>query len=208
MARNIIYSFLILSALYLLVGGLISNYLFPPKHPDYAQYFSEHPTLTSNVEGFKIKVKKVENGHAFVRLELSPTAVGPPEHIHETFDEFFMVEKGTLSLLINGEKIILHEGESKIIPKGTPHRLFNESNDVVVINDSLNSKASMTAAFVYGLAQLYPQMDKIGNANSPKMLLHLAAQGNGFDTWVSNAPIPVQKMIRWLLSPSAKLLGF
>lgn len=63
----------------------------------------------------------------------------------------------------------------------------------------------MPACFAYGLSALYPEMDKIGDAKSPKNLLVLAAQGNNFDTWSSDIPIPAQKFIRWLLGPIAGL---
>lgn len=208
MIRNLLYAFLIFFAVYFLLGGLIFNYLFPPKHPTYVDYFQQKPTLESKVEGVRMRVKKIANDQAFLKVEIMPGAEGPPEHVHKTFDEYFVVEKGSLSILIDGQKKILSEGESIIIKAGTPHKPFNESDEVVILNDIYSTKATMTAEFAYGLAQLYPQMDNLGEANSPKMLLHLAAKGNRFDTWVSDVPIPAQQSIRWLLGPTARLLGF
>lgn len=208
MIRNLLYAFLILFAVYFLLGGLIFNHLFPPKHPNYVDYFQQKPTLESKVEGVRMRVKKIANDQAFLRVEIMPGAAGPPEHVHKTFDEYFVVEKGSLSILIDGQKKILREGESITIKAGTPHKPFNESDEVVILNDISSTKATMTAEFAYGLAQLYPQMDNLGEANSPKMLLHLAAMGNRFDTWVSDVPIAVQQSIRWLLGPTARLLGF
>ncbi len=99
-------------------------------------------------------------------------------------------------------------GESLLIPKGTPHKPFNETNEVVVMDDPIAQTATLPASFAYGLTTLYPEMDKIRDVKSPKNLLALAAQGNGFDTWSSEIPIPAQKVIRWLLGPTARWMGY
>lgn len=120
----------------------------------------------------------------------------------------FRVEKGTVSIWVNGEKKTLKAGETLLIPKGTPHKPFNETGEVVILDDTTNLHATMPACFVHGLASLYPAMDKAGDMKSPKILLQLAAQGNDFETWSSEAPIPAQKAIRWLLGPTARLMGY
>ena len=206
--RKVMLGLLMVVVIYFVVGGLIFNHLFPPKQPSYGGYFSTHRILKSEVEGVKMTITKVENEQAYARLELVPGAVGPPEHLHETFDEYFMVKEGTLAVIVNGKKKSVRQGESIMIPKNTPHKVFNESDKRVIVYDSLDKKSMMTAEFAYGLAQFYPQMDKIGDPNSPKILLCLAAQGNMFDTWRSDVPLPAQKIIRWILGPSARLLGF
>ncbi len=193
---------------YFLVGGLLFNHLFKPSQPDFATFLKENNRFVSHVEGFYQEIKKVENGWAYCHMEMQAFAAGPPEHIHENFDEMFRVEKGTATMLVNGQKKILKAGESLLIPQGTPHKPFNETNEVVVLADPTGQHAAMPAGFAYGLALLYPAMDKIGDVKSPKVLLQLAAQGNDFDTWSSDVPIPVQKVLRWLLGPTARLLGY
>lgn len=88
------------------------------------------------------------------------------------------------------------------------HHPEGETNEVVILEDPTNQIASMPACFAYGLTALYPEMDKIGEVKSPNNLLALAAQGNGFDTWSSESPIPAQKVIRWLLGPTARWMGY
>jgi len=193
---------------YFVLGGILFNHVFKPAKPDFAAFFKEHSHFGSHVEGFSQEIKKVENDWVYCRVEMQAFAAGPPEHIHESFDELFRVEKGTATMLVNGEKKILKAGESILIPKGTPHKPFNETNEVVILEDPTNQIASMPACFAYGLSALYPEMDKIGDVKSPKKLLALAAQGNGFDTWSSEAPIPAQKVIRWLLGPTARWMGY
>lgn len=193
---------------YFLLGGILFNHIFKPSRPDYAAFFKENSQFSSQMEGLSQEVKKVENGWAHCRMEMKAFASGPPEHVHETFDELFIVEKGTASMMVNGEKKTVKAGESILIPRGTPHKPFNETNEVVILNDLTNQYPTMPDDFAYGLLLLFPAMDKIGDARSPKNLLPLSAQGNDFDTWSSDTPIPVQKAIRWLLGPTARLLGY
>lgn len=193
---------------YFLIGGILFNHLFKPAKPNYAAFFKENKHFVSHTEGFKQEIIKVENDWVYSRVEMQAFAAGPPEHIHEYFDELFRVEKGTATILVNGEKKTLKAGESLLIPKGTPHKPFNETNEVVVLDDPITQTATLPASFAYGLITLYPEMDKIGDVKSPKNLLALAAQGNDFDTWSSDLPIPAQKAMRWLLGPTARWMGY
>lgn len=193
---------------YFLITGVLFNHLFKPKLPDFNQYFTPNKVFVSKTEALQMEIKKYENGWVYSRAVLQAHAAGPPEHFHEHFDETFMVEKGTASFLVNGEKIVLQAGESITIPKGVHHKPFNESDEVLILNDVSNQRPSIPATFAYGLTNIYSAMDKIGNPKSPLNLLALAAQGNEFDTWAVGIPLVVQKILRWILGPTARLLGY
>ncbi len=109
-------------------------------------------------------------------------------------------------MLINGQKRTLKAGESILIPKGTPHKPFNETDQIVILNDSSEVRPTMPSHFAYGLSQLYPVMDQHGT-KSPKVLLKLASLGLKFDTWVAGVPLLPQKVIRWIVGPTARLFG-
>ncbi len=189
------------------VGGILFNHLWRPPTPDYTNFFHQNQRIGSQVEGLWQSINRVEGQTVSSQITLEPRAPGPPLHLHEGFDEYFVVEKGTLSLLINGEKKILKTGESITIWRGTPHRPFNETNEPVILNDSTR-QGTLPACFVFGLAHLYSRMDKAGRSDSPRVLLQLAALGNDFDTWTPDVPLSVQKTIRWLLAPTAYLAGY
>lgn len=205
MIQKIIIYILGFLILYLVGGGILSNHVFPPKPIDYSAYFEKRQHFASKEEGMQLSIKKLDEKKVYLKVSLEPYAAGPPEHIHQEFDEFFAVEKGTLSLLINGQKRTLKTGESILIPKGTPHKPFNETDQMVILNDSTDSHPTMPSHFAYGLSQLYPVMDQHG-AKSPKVLLKLASLGQNFDTWVADVPIFAQKAIRWLLGPTVRII--
>lgn len=199
---------LILLLSYFLITGILFNHISKPVLPDFNRYFTPNRVFVSKAEGLKMEIKKYENGWVYSRAELQAFAAGPPEHFHEHFDETFMVEKGTASFIVNGEKIVLQAGESITISKGVPHKPFNETAEILILNDVSNQHPSIPATFAYGLTNIYSAVDKIGNPKSPLNLLALVAQGNEFDTWAVGIPLSVQKMLRWVLGPTARLLGY
>lgn len=129
--------------------------------------------------------------------------------MHEGFDERFTVKHGTLSVLLNGKKVTVRAGESVLIPKNTPHKPFNETNEIVIVENTGNDK-SFPEQFGYYLAQLYLFMDAQGKSPSvPKLMLQFAAYGNEMDSWlVQRPPVAIQKTMRFILQPTARLLGY
>jgi mannose-6-phosphate isomerase-like protein (cupin superfamily) len=192
--------------IYFAIGGLIFNHLFPPQKPNYQQYFEKNKVFGSEEEGLTQEVKKVENNLIHLKITVKPFAAGPPEHVHYGFDENFIVEKGILSVKINGEVKKVSDGEKIIIPRGTSHKPFNDTSENVILNDTTCQYATMPCEFAYSLCEMYPVMDAHG-AESPKVLLKIASIGGGFDTWLPHIPKPMQQLIRWLLSPTARLIN-
>lgn len=194
---------------YFVIGIILHNFVFPQEKPDYANYFKAGDKFHSKSEGFNQTILAVNDGWVHLSLEAIPKAVGPPVHIHENFDETFTVKTGELSLLVNGEKRTLKMGESFTIPRGTPHKPFNETNQSVIIESSENVK-TMPAEFAYHLSQVYPLGDSLGGKpGNFTIIMQLSVYGNEMDSWLADAPpIKVQKAMRYLLAPTARLLGY
>lgn len=193
---------------YFAVGIIFHHYLFPPRKPDYASYFKTGDKFQSNWEGFEQTVISQKDDWLNTKVVMRPKSAGPPVHIHENFDEVFTVKEGTLSVLINGEKKIVRAGESVKIPRGTPHKPFNESDLPVLVEDE-NGK-SFPLEFAYHLSQIYPLIDSLdGNPGNLTMMMQFSVYGGEFDSWMADSPpIGVQKVTRFLLAPTARLLGY
>jgi quercetin dioxygenase-like cupin family protein len=69
-------------------------------------------------------------GETFIELRgtLPPHQEGPPRHIHHREDEVGTVTAGTLSAEIGGRRIDAGPGQSVQLPRGVPHRWWNESD--------------------------------------------------------------------------------
>ena len=97
---------------YVLIGALLDNVIFPEPEPGLDYYPREGQVFVSKSEGFRQTILKRENGFVWLELVLEPYAPGPPEHIHTSIPQNFIVAEGTLSLLVNGEKKLLRPGDS------------------------------------------------------------------------------------------------
>jgi mannose-6-phosphate isomerase-like protein (cupin superfamily) len=193
-------------AAYLIIGIIFSRFIFPANAVDLADYFTPGDRFGSRAEGFHQTVLGVNGGYLHTRLEIMPHAAGPPEHVHESFEEKFTVKEGRVSFLVGGEKKVLGSGESMTIPPMTPHKPFNETDQIAVVQSDEDVR-SLPIQFGYYLSQMYPIMDKEGG--NLDMILQLSAFGNGMDSWLAGGlPIAIQKAMRVGLEPTARLLGY
>jgi mannose-6-phosphate isomerase-like protein (cupin superfamily) len=192
-------------ASYLLAGLIIHHWVLPVKHPDYSDYFKVGNAFNSRLEGLKQTVVKVENGNLITDIEIQPMSAGPVTHIHETFDEIFTVKSGILSMQYGTETKTITAGQTIVIPKNTPHKPFNETDSMVVVT------SEMPLGFAYCLSQIYCFWDENeANSKPPKILFQLAVFGDKFDSYPTEKapPPPVLKTLKFLLAPTARLLGF
>jgi mannose-6-phosphate isomerase-like protein (cupin superfamily) len=190
------------------VGGVAINAAFPARIPEISGYFKPGDKLVSRFEGFDQTVLAVNDGWLHTRLEVAPNAAGPPEHFHEAFEEIFTVKSGTLSILVNGEKRTLNAGETISIPPMTRHKPFNETNETVIVERE--DPKTLPVQFGFILSQLYGFMDEYPNGPSvPAMLMQLSVYGSDADSWIADGPpILVQKAMRVVMAPTARLLGY
>ena len=70
------------------------------------------------------KVLYTSNHSQLVLMSLVPGEdIG--EEIHEDVDQFFRVEQGTGTVLINGETYDIEDGSTVVVPEGANHNIIN-----------------------------------------------------------------------------------
>jgi mannose-6-phosphate isomerase-like protein (cupin superfamily) len=196
-------------AAYLLVGALLDRVIFPEGEPGAEYYPPEGHTFVSRTEGFRQTIAKRENGLTWLELVLEPNAAGPPEHIHTGFAEKFIVAEGTLSLMVNGEKKTLRPGETLMVPPGTPHKPFNESNAPAVVKGPFDPEYALPDQFTVFLTQAYGFFDESeANSRPPKALLQMSRFSPKYDSWLAGPPVFLQKALYFVIGPTARLLGY
>ncbi|MEO7673639.1 MAG: cupin domain-containing protein [Pyrinomonadaceae bacterium] len=193
---------------YLVFGIGLCWFLKPSSKRDLSNYFRPGDHLVSRFEGFDQTILSIKDGWLHTRLEIKPHAVGPPEHFHEAITENFTVKIGTLSILVNGEQRTLKSGETITIPPMTRHRPFNETDETVIVES--DDPKTLPVEFGYLLTQLYGFMDEYPEGpNTPQILMQLSVYGSDADSWIADGPpLVVQKAMRTLLEPTARLLGY
>jgi quercetin dioxygenase-like cupin family protein len=131
-----------------------------------------------------LKTSAETNGaYTLVEIELGKSD-GPPLHYHKTFSEKFEVKEGVLFLQIKKDKKKLNTGDSIVVPAGTPHRFYNETENNVRFHITFEPGHTGMENFIkifYGLAS-DGLTDKKGK---PKSFAHLAVALTISD---SNAP--------------------
>jgi mannose-6-phosphate isomerase-like protein (cupin superfamily) len=60
-----------------------------------------------------------------VEATWDPGAKPPPAHLHPSQDEEFVVQSGRMTAWIDGEERRLEPGDRLLIPRGTPHKMWN-----------------------------------------------------------------------------------
>ncbi|HEY0457898.1 MAG TPA: cupin domain-containing protein [Pyrinomonadaceae bacterium] len=196
-------------AAYILVGALLDRVIFPESEAGAEYYPPEGYVFVSKSEGFRQTILKRENGLFWLELVLEPHAAGPPEHIHTTFSENFMVAEGTLTLLVNGEKKLLRPGETFLVSPNTPHKPFNETDAPVVVKGPLTPEFGIPEPFSVFLTQAYGFFDESESNNSlPKAILQMSRFAPKYDSWLAAPPVFLQKALFFVIGPTARLLGY
>ncbi len=195
--------------LYLLGGVVLDQLIFPEAAPDESYYPRVGYEFVSEVEGFEQRILKREGGLFWLELTLRPNAPGPPEHIHTSFSERFMVAEGTLSLLVNGEVKELGPSESFLVTPGTPHKPFNRTNEPVVVRGPLTEEYGIPEPFSVFLMQVYGFFDEDpANEQAPKALLQMSRFSPVYDSWLAGPPLLAQRLLFGAIGPTARLLGY
>ncbi len=194
----------LLLIMYLAVGYLFHLVIFPERTPDVLTYFEPGDILYSEKGGNTMTIIGQEEDIVHMEMTLLPFAEGPPVHYHTGFEETFIVESGTLTILANGVEHTMEPGEQITIPKGMVHKPYNPTGDTVVV------RGDIPVEFVVYLNQVYGYMDESeNNMRPPKVILQMAMFGKRFDSHrPEDPPLLVRKPVNFMIVPLARLLGY
>ncbi len=207
--QRIVKTSISLVALYLIGGTALDRFVFPESAPDESYYPPVGYVFTSESEGFEQRILKREEGLFWLEVTLHSDAPGPPEHIHTSFSERFMVAEGTLSLLVNGEVMELGPSESFLVEPGTPHKPFNQTNQPVVVRGPLTEEYGIPEPFSVFLIQAYGFFDEEPtHQQPPAALLQMSRFSPVYDSWLADPPVAVQRLLFQAIGPTARLLGY
>lgn len=146
----------------------------------------------------------------FVTFEMSLDADsrGPYRHVHPRQDETLAVESGRLGVWVDGERRILTEGERVEIPRGVPHRFWNESEETTRLRGELRParRSEEFLPLAFALARDHPAT----KGGVPLNPLAVAVLFDEYEDYYYFAYVPVrlQKLGVGLLAPIGKLLGY
>jgi mannose-6-phosphate isomerase-like protein (cupin superfamily) len=146
-------------------------------------------------------------GRAVAELRAVPGARVAGEHLHPRIEEVFRVLEGELTVLRNGERSTLHQGEAAEIAPGTWHDWWNEGavDALVRVEVTPGERFVHMIETLFGLAREGHVDDK--GMPSP---LQMALLGSEFsDVFVFRRPPPsLQRAMFAALGPIARMRGY
>jgi quercetin dioxygenase-like cupin family protein len=161
--------------------------------------------LSNKVTGEKLKYLQTadETNGMLTRFELwvSPKGNMPVRHIHPTQSEKVEVISGVLKLESDGVTKYLKSGENFTIGKGKPHQWWNES-------DSQEVHAIFTIEPANKFEVMQEQIFGICNAKGKLSFLQIMVMAKEYEMVIAGPPILIQKIMRAILSPIGRLLGY
>ena len=192
-----------------LVAPVLDRFVFPEPDPLPSAYPTVGQVFQSEAEGFSQRVVKMDDEYVWSELTLHPHAPGPPAHVHTTFAERFIVAKGEVSLLVDGETMIVRAGEEFLVEPRVPHKPFNASGTEAIVLGPETSAYALPRDFGVFLTQAYGFFDESpANGRPPRVLLQMSRFSPRYDSWHSGAPVLLQRGLYWVLGPIARVLGY
>ncbi len=207
--KKALKTLVLLLVIYAAGGALLDQWIFPEPPPDESYFPPVGYAFASETEGFDQRILKRQDGLFWIELTLRPNAPGPPEHIHASFPEKFLVAEGTLSLLADGKVRELGPSESFLIRPGVPHKPFNQTGEPVVVRGPFTEEYGIREPFSVFLTQAYGFFDEDpANNQAPRALLQMSRFSPRYDSWLAGPPLFAQRLLFHVIGPTARLLGY
>jgi len=149
--------------------------------------------------------KQTRNGEAVFALwgTLPAHREGPPLHIHHLEDEEVVVTAGTLSAEVNGQRLTVGPGQTVRLPRGVPHRWWNDGDQVLVFEGFTRPAVDLDRYL-----QAVFEVMNAGAPNRPSLfyLAHIAFRHRRTQA-VLVMPAPIRAVLFRLAFAAGTLLG-
>ena len=145
--------------------------------------------------------------HLLFELTVSPGGHVAGEHIHDELEETFEVLAGRVGVRLDGREFELGEGERAVVPTGTAHDWWNDSNEDAVVRVRVQPAGRFEEMIttVFALA-------RAGRTNAKGMPgpLQVAVLAREFDSTLrlTKPPRIVQRIVFAVLAPLARMRGY
>lgn len=193
---------------YVLIGNVFHRYIFPEPEPSVSMYPVSGDIIVNAFAGEKIIFLKTgietDGAYSLREFHLQPGGAVPRAHIHD-YDETFKVMQGKLTLIWNGKTRVLHPVDSLTISAGDAHQpVNNDTTELVTIN-----RVTPAARHDLMLAQTHGFLTERAVPRSKReFFLQAMLFVDYYGTYAAEFPVRVQKILSFLMAPTARLAGY
>jgi len=196
-----------LAVLYFTIGAVLHSWILPVHVPP-EFYPRVGDVFRDDSSGEQVTVLKREGGMSWIRATLAPNGSGPPAHVHTTFDERVVLVDGSATAIVDGMEVRLEAGDVIHFPKRTPHRFYNETSEIAIIEHPLEIQQAFPDRLMLCLSQMWGMTNDAQFLASRSMPIQISLWAPFCDTWDADAPIWLQRTLFLLVAPTARLLGY
>jgi quercetin dioxygenase-like cupin family protein len=126
-------------------------------------------------------------------------------HVHETQEERFQVLRGTLGVMLDGERFELQPGDRAVLPAGMTHQWWNAGEDEVSFRVEAEPARNLEAVLEANAGMA--QAGKLTRKAMPRNPFLLANLGKLGETYLPGIPIGLQKLGLQMGSMTGRMLG-
>jgi quercetin dioxygenase-like cupin family protein len=166
--------------------------------------------LKDNVDGTIVEFLETSadtgGKHFKVKLTVTKKGILAPDHFHELQDEEFEVVSGTLTYKRGKELFKAKAGEKVFMQKGEHHNHYNDDDEPAVFIQTI-SPAHDLENFFHTLVGLSND-GKLNNGQPSLLQAMMWVNYLKGKTYLSDIPIPVQKVLAGTLGPIGRMMGY
>lgn len=144
--------------------------------------------------------------HLKFHLDVAPLGLAAVEHIHAAQDERFEVLNGSVELLMEGRRRVLHAGDVFTVPKGARHQWWNRSETTPLAMEITFTPALRTETM---FEQLWGRVaDGQCKPDGGPRLVDALAMMHRYDIFLAVAPVWLQRALSMTFAAVAGLFGY
>jgi quercetin dioxygenase-like cupin family protein len=162
--------------------------------------------VSGDIYEFLETAKDTNGQRVSIKMTLRSKGELVPDHLHALQDEYFEVISGKLTILLDGQKQTLTEGQYITLPKNKPHNHYNSGTEPVVFIQTITPALD----FDYLLENIIGLTidGKMPNGKAGLLQELVTLKYLDSKSYLANIPIGLQKLLMNVLGPIGRMLGY
>lgn len=142
------------------------------------------------VLGHKVRCWNTNDAYGLIEVVSPPKVPGPPPHFHEAEREFFLIMKGKLDVMVNGEWRRMDAGSWIELPTGAVHTFINNTDEDTVWVTGWRPKGFERFFAEFGVPTDTPGAREL--STSDQLVRRVTESCEGFGMYISKQPRPLR----------------
>lgn len=142
--------------------------------------------------------------NTFIMLYTLEKKGGVPPHVHVHMDERFIIQRGEMTFMLNGKKIVKKSGEEFFVPKGQTHSIKNTGTEQAIMTVTYSPCADTHRMF-----QVFSSLDEKSPDNVMNMMKYFYIYPKlGWKEFSAIQPPAMNMLMKVIVNIIGKLSGW